>query len=400
MCTAATGGRTGRCPVTSRTSAPPTALFVVNYPPDTGYAWRTIEQVLLEVMLELGREGWRALVCRPQAGTAGPDVFSRAGIRVADFDYAATKRHPGSLRAFCRLLAREQVRLLYLTDQPTRSARYPLFRASGVRRIVVHDRTSGDRTRRGALARRAKRLLHRVPGLAADRFIGVSDFVVRRLIEVNGTPPGRTVRVYNGIDLSRFDGRRTRLLQDCLHVPPETPIVFAAARAMPYKGISVLLRAARMLNDSHPDVHFAYAGDGPGLEGFRTEAAALGLERFHFLGGREDTSGLFASATAAVVPSVWAEAFGLTVVEAMAAGVAVVATRVGGIPELIEGSGSGLLVPPGDPGALATAIGKLLDDPGRRAEMGRRGREIASERFTHTRTVNELLAVLRGLGGA
>jgi glycosyltransferase involved in cell wall biosynthesis len=104
------------------------------------------------------------------------------------------------------------------------------------------------------------------------------------------------------------------------------------------------------------------------------------------------------SATVAVVPSLWAEAFGLTVVEAMAAGVPVVASSVGGIPELINQRVTGLLVPPGDASALAAALRELLDDSVLRARMGPKARETAWARFSHTRVADELAAVLLDLG--
>jgi glycosyltransferase involved in cell wall biosynthesis len=144
-------------------------------------------------------------------------------------------------------------------------------------------------------------------------------------------------------------------------------------------------------------VHFAYAGDGPALEDFRRQADTHRLRRFHFLGRRNDVPELVGSATVAVVPSLWAEAFGLTVAEAMAAGVPVVASSVGGIPELIDQGETGMLVPPGDASALAAALRELLDDPARRARMGPKARETAWVRFSHTRVADELAAVLLDL---
>jgi glycosyltransferase involved in cell wall biosynthesis len=382
----------------NRTRRPPTALFVLNYPPGTGYAWGTIELVMLEVIRRLGARGWSALVCRPPSNGTAPDPFRDAGVRVVEFDYQATRKSAAALRSFCGLLRTEAVGLLYLTDQGTRSFRYPVFRASGARHIVVHDRTSGERTRRGLPLRLFKRLLHRVPGLGADKFIGVSDFVVRRLIEVNGTPRKDTIRVYNGIDLSRFDRPNAGALQSLLGLRAADPVVFASGRAMPYKGIPVLLEAAAALQGSHPSVHFAYAGDGPALEDFRRQADARRLSRFHFLGKRTDVPELVGSATVAVVPSLWAEAFGLTVVEAMAAGVPVVASSVGGISELIDQGETGMLVPPGDASALAAALRELLDDPVLRARMGPKARETAWARFSHTRVADELAGVLFDLG--
>ncbi len=375
-----------------------TLLFVLNYPSGTGYAWATIEQVYLRVIATLGERGWRGAVCYPPSPSGPPEGFTGAGVRAIPFDYGRTSTGWGATLEFCRLLRRHRVRVLYLTDQPTRSLRYLLFRFAGVRAVVVHDRTSGEPTPRAALLQLVKRLLQRVPGYAADRFIGVSDFVVRRLVGVNGTPPAKTVRVHNGIDLAPYELPPGPGLHPLLGLEPGTPMVFASGRAMPYKGIGVLLdAAARVEAAGYERVHFAYAGDGPGLAEFRRQAERLGLRRFHFLGKRGDVPALVRSATVTVVPSTWAESFGLTVVEGMAAGTAVIASAVGGIPELMRDGESGLLVPPGNPEALAAALRRLLDNDSLRVQLGRRARQEAHARFGIERTAAELANVLAGL---
>jgi glycosyltransferase involved in cell wall biosynthesis len=311
------------------------------------------------------------------------------------FDYGATARTPRAALRFAALLRKRAVRTLYLTDQPTRSIRYLLFRLAGVRHIVVHDRTSGERATRRRTAFFLKRLLHRLPWYSADRFIAVSDFVADRLRRVSGTPAARTIRVYNGIDLARFTRPEGQTLQSALGLPATSRVVFGSGRAMPYKGIEVLIEAARLLEDAGlRDVHVAWAGDGPAFARLAAKAHDVGLQRFHFLGRRDDVPALLASATVAVVPSLWAEAFGLTVVEAMAAGAPVVASATGGIPELIRPEETGLLVPPGDPVALAAAIRRLLDDAALRARLSARGREEAQSRFSLERAAEEISGVL------
>jgi glycosyltransferase involved in cell wall biosynthesis len=234
--------------------------------------------------------------------------------------------------------------------------------------------------------------------VSGDLFIGVSDYVRRRLTDVNRTPPKRTMRVYNGIRLERFQGEAGEVLPTALGLPPGTPVVFASGRANAYKGIPTLLEAwQRVETAGYPGVHAAYAGDGPALADFRAQAETLRLRRFHFLGRRDDVPALLRSAAVAVVPSVWDEAFGLTVAEGMAAGKPVVASAVGGVPELVEPGRTGLLVLPADPGALAVAIRHCLDHPDEAAAMGRRGREAAAEKFNITRVVDELSGLLANL---
>jgi glycosyltransferase involved in cell wall biosynthesis len=377
---------------------PATLLFTLNYPPGTGYAWATIEQVYLRVIARLGERGWQGAVCYPPSPAGQPERFAHAGVKTIPFAYERTAAGLGATLEFCRLLRRERVWLLYLTDQPTRSFRYLAYRLAGVRWVVVHDRTSGERARRARVLQLVKQVLHAIPGYAADRFIGVSDFVARRLMKVNGTPRRKTVRVYNGIDLTPYDLPPGPGLHSVLGLQPDAAVVFASGRAMPYKGIAILIEAAARLETAgYERVHVAFAGDGPGLPDLRRQAETLGLRRFHFLGKRGDVPNLTRSAAVTVVPSLWAESFGLTVVEGMAAGSAVIASRVGGIPELIEEGEDGLLVPPGDPDALAAALRRLLDDPALRGRLGNRAREKAHARFSIERTAAELAGVLADL---
>jgi glycosyltransferase involved in cell wall biosynthesis len=263
---------------------------------------------------------------------------------------------------------------------------------------VVHDRTSGQRARRALLIRTAKKALHLVPWLAGDRFIGVSDFVVERLLSVNGTPPQRTVRIYNGIPLDSVTSGSETDLHDILDISSSTRIVFFSGRAQPYKGVPVLIEAAELLRrDRVPDLAFVCCGDGPALASFQNLVLAKRLDNFFFLGRRDDVQQLLRSATMVAVPSVWAESFGLTVVEAMVANVPVVASRTGGIPELVCHGRNGLLVTPGDPVELAKAIKELLNNPQERKRLSQQGCHDAMRRFDIERTIEALQEQVVGL---
>ena len=362
-------------------------LWVANFGSDTGYAWETIEAVFRRVGERLVRDGHRVTVCYASLRDGPPPRMRGAPFEFAAFDYGR-----GAAGDFARLLSERDVDALYLTDRPTWSFRYPRFRLAGVRRIIVHDRTSGERGSRSRLVHAAKRALHHLPWLSADCVVGVSEFVRQRLIEVNGTPAERTHRVYNGIDLSRFGMADRTLLQRALGLPDDARVVFCSGRAQPYKGIQIAIEAAALLRGD--GVHLAYAGDGEYLPALREMAETRGLTNVHFLGHRSDVAALLGGATVAVVPSLWAEAFGLTVVEAMAAGVPLVASRTGGIPELVEDGKTGILVPPGDVRALADAIRLLLEHPSLRESMGLHAQIAAQRRFSLERAAVDLYALV------
>ena len=119
-------------------------LWVANFAADTGYAWETIEAVFRRVGERVVRDGHRVTVCYASPAGSPSRVMRGAPFEFAAFDYGR-----GRARDFVRLLRERGVDALYLTDRPTWSWRYPLYRLAGVRRIIVHDRTSGARTVRG-----------------------------------------------------------------------------------------------------------------------------------------------------------------------------------------------------------------------------------------------------------
>ncbi len=372
-------------------------LFAANFDTGTGYAWKTIEMVYRRVGERLAAAGHRAFISYPSFHGGLPVWTRDSPLEVLQMDFAEAAG-PAALWRTLRALRRHRISVLYLTDLSTISWRYPLFRWAGVKAIVVHDRTSGSRTERPPWVLGLKRAAHRRGPFAADRFIGVSRFVAGRLLGVNGTPPDRTFTVYNGIDFAPYRLADRAALHRLLGLPPGAAIVFAAGRIQPYKGFHVLLDAAAILaREGIEGLAIVLCGEGAALPELRRQAERLGLQCVHFLGKRDDVPALLSSATLSVVPSLWSEAFGLSVVEAMAAGVPVVASAMGGIPELVEDGVSGAIVPPGEAEALAAAMGALLRDAALRSRMAEEGRRRATRRFSIDGTVEALHEVLNGV---
>jgi glycosyltransferase involved in cell wall biosynthesis len=152
----------------------------------------------------------------------------------------------------------------------------------------------------------------------------------------------------------------------------------------PKKGLAVLLHALADVarRNDMPAWQCVLVGDGPARDGLRHLAAELGLPgRIVFAGMRRDAASVLPVMDIFVCPSLY-EGFGIAIVEAMAAGRPVIASDVGGIPEIVVHEDTGLLVPPGDAGALADAIAALLSRPDRARALGARGRERARQRFS------------------
>lgn len=228
----------------------------------------------------------------------------------------------------------------------------------------------------------------------ADRIIAVSG-AVGRFLEREGYAPERIRMVHHGIaDIAAGLPADVRALtRRGLGLGDEEPCLLMAARIVPAKGHDTVLQALARLRDQRWTL--LLAGDHHGDLGPRVQALAreLGLaERVRFLGLREDVPALMAAADLLLAPS-RREALSLTLLEASACSLPIVASTVGGIGEVVEEGRSGCLVPPDDPVALAEVIAPLLTDPARRAALGRRARQRFETGFTEDVMFDKTVAV-------
>jgi glycosyltransferase involved in cell wall biosynthesis len=195
-----------------------------------------------------------------------------------------------------------------------------------------------------------------------------------------------------GLDLDRFVGcgaARGRLRAE-LGLAPDALTVGIVARLVPIKAHEVFLEAAGRLRRRLPRVTFVVVGDGERRTELEGEARRQGLQgHIHFLGWRQDLERIYADLDVVALTS-RNEGSPVSLIEAMAAGRPVVATRVGGVPDLIEDGLTGALVGTGDAGALADAIGTLLADPDRRGAMGTAGRKRVLPAFGAERLLADI----------
>jgi glycosyltransferase involved in cell wall biosynthesis len=214
--------------------------------------------------------------------------------------------------------------------------------------------------------------------------IAVSEHTAEHLINVEHAPHEKIHVVLNGIDFDRVKlssaDARERIRRE--FGAEDAHLLVIVARLHPEKGHSYLFKALPEISRrvSKP-VRLIVAGVGTYDAAYREEVRATGCDRMvTFVGFRKDSPDLMAAADLVVLPSL-AEAFGLVLTEAIYLGTPVVATRTGGIPEIVEDGVSGVLVPPADSQALADAIVGLLNDPMKRQMMAGRGRETVMAKF-------------------
>ncbi len=211
-----------------------------------------------------------------------------------------------------------------------------------------------------------------------DGIIAVSEFVQKLLVE-GGAAPQRIFLVKNGIDLEAWQGATNRYFREELKIPPTAFLVAVSGHLNPEKGIHVLIRAVARAQERGGAIFCAIAGEGHMRAELENLTAQLGVQdRVRLLGFRRDIPALFAAADAVAIPSTGPEAFPYCMVEALASGRPVIASRVGGIPEMINPD-TGLLVDAGDAEGLAHAIEELAFDASRRIAMGEAARRRAQD---------------------
>ncbi|MFP3942154.1 MAG: glycosyltransferase family 4 protein [Thermoanaerobaculia bacterium] len=244
-----------------------------------------------------------------------------------------------------------------------------------------------------------RRLLVLAANRRAARVTAVSDAVRRAWVEEAGLAPERVEVVHNGVaaptspegGAASMDGAAR--VRGELGIPRGVPVATAVSVLRPGKGLEVLLDAVPAIRSAVPRVRVVIAGDGPLRTALEARAAASGAGGAVVWGGfRRDVPALLAASDLVVVPSL-DDAFPTVALEAMSAGRPVVASRTGGIPEIVADGDSGRLVPPGDPEALARAVTGLLADPEERWRLGAAGRERHRELFSTEAWLARLEAV-------
>ena len=363
---------------------------------------------LLRLVEGLDRSRFQPVVALPSDGPlvprleqAGCDVYrlprmkkltSRRGRR---YLIGFAMNYPAAVVGLARLVRRANIDLIHtntihnlygigaarLTGRPhVWHVREIVWQSRAVRRLEV------------GLARRC-----------SDRVIVTSDAVAAMFVDRAGRRPANLRQIANGVDLHRFaPGPSDARLAVEWGLPPGAPLVAAVCRLDAWKGVDVFLRAAALVRGAHPAARFLVVGGAvAGQEGHAREleqlAAASGLgETVRFTGWRytpADMPDVYRALRVLVLPSSQPEPFGLVLLEAMAAGVATIATAHGGPAEIVVDGETGTLVPPRDPQAMATAIGDLLADPDRARAMGRAGRDRVERFFDLRRTVERIQAV-------
>jgi L-malate glycosyltransferase len=345
----------------------PIAIFLSSFNPGG------TERQTIELIRRLNRQRFDVHVaCFHREGSWLPRAeefaASVAAFPIHGFRRAATLSQAHSFAQWCR---RTELKVVYTADHYANIFATPAAALAGVpvriasRREINAGKSGAQITLQRAAYACATRVVANC-GAAAERL--AKECVARWRIDV----------IYNGLDVEAYRPRDV--------VRPIRRIV-TVANLRSEKGHDVLLEAAQLVLRRYPDAEFVLAGDGPRRSALEAQARGLDIApRVRFLGHCDNIPALLADCDAFVLPS-RSEAFPNGILEAMAAGLPVVASRVGGILELIEHQGTGVLVTPGDPRALAYALLDLIGWDGHAAALGRAARQAVETRYSFDRMV-------------
>ena len=319
----------------------------------------------------------------------------RAELDAAGVRFVGLRRESdrtGWWRPLFKLLVSEEIDVIHSHGFGPNLCATVLGRAAGVGAVVAHEHGWSFE---GQPVRRA--LERNVIGRGASVLVAVSQADRRRMTAVEGIPPERTAFVPNGIPVPLPAAARDVRAE--LGIAPSAPVIGAVSLLRPEKGVDVLVRAAALLAPRHPGLKVLVAGRGGAREDLERLVDELGLGgTVVLLGRRTDVPDILAALDVAVSPS-RREGTPLAVLEYMEAARPIVATAVGGVPDLIDDGVHGLLVRPQDPQALARAISALLDDRARAGELAANARARARREFDLSVTVDRVGALYHDLLG-
>ncbi|MBL8049949.1 MAG: glycosyltransferase [Anaerolineales bacterium] len=225
-----------------------------------------------------------------------------------------------------------------------------------------------------------------------DSIISVSKETQRFYKQTAKIPDKKSNVIYNGVDVTHYSttlpNRSTTLKE--LGIPSTATVIITVAVLRELKGIQYMIRAMPSLSDAQPQIYYLVVGGGEYYEPLQDEVKKAGVhEKVVFTGARKDIPALMTASDLFVLPTL-TEALPTVLAEAMALGLPILASRVGGVPEMIQEDINGKLIEPADPQTLAAVCLEMLKDPQRLRQMGNAGRKIAEEKFNIKTQVQQL----------
>ena len=318
---------------------------------------------------------------------ADRQALEGTGLRVLDLERRSAL-HLAAFRPMLKLISEQRIEVLHAHKFGSNVWGMLFGRIARVPALVAQEQTWSYE------GQPLRKLLDGVIGRVASSFVAVSSADRDRMISRERVPAEKIVVIPNAF-VPREEGSPGDLRAE-LGIAPDAPLVGTACQLRPQKALHVLVDAFARVAETRPGARLVIAGDGECRAELEAQVERVGIaDRTHFIGNREDIGTVLAAFDLAVMSSDY-EGTPLFAVECMVAGTPLVATEVGGLPDLVDDGSSALLVPRRDPAALAEAIGAMLDDPGLRERIALTAKKKA-EQFSMDRTADRFMELYRSL---
>ena len=350
------------------------------------------ENVLLTTLRLLDSQQYQSVVCCIQnKGVLGAEV-EKLGIKPVELHKLQKGGWDGSIvDDLVELIRREKIDLVHgHLYHANLYARFAAKRAGVPGVITVHNTYAKRKWHR--------QLLNWYLARSTAKIIAVSDSIRDDIIHFDRVAANKVVTILNGIDTARSQSTLSKAeARQRLHLPDDATVLVTIGRLVEQKGHTVLLQALQQLQaNGQRNIHALFVGDGSWRERLQRQADNAGLgARVHFLGTRTDIGDILRAGDLYVMPSLW-EGLGLALLEGMAAGLPVLASRVGGMVEVLGEGQYGHLVEPNHPAALAAALQRLLQQPPALATIAAAGRQRVED-FSAARMVANIEQVYRAV---
>lgn len=346
-----------------------------------------VEEHILELLRRLDRRLFRLHLACPNVllEQYGKDIPT--DVEVTPIMFGGLTDVRGATR-LARILREQKIGILHSHMFQASLFASPIGKLSRVP-VIIETTHVRETWRKGWF--KSKFVIDRIVSHFIDRYIAVSEANSRYLVEEKKIPAHKVSVIQNGCSIERVNpsNAHPQGIRESVGFSQENLVLILMARLEPQKGHRVLLEALSLLRNDFPHIRLVCLGVGALKDELIQATRDLKIEKLvHFAGFQSNVGDWLAAADIGVLPSFY-EGLPLTAVETLAAGVPLVATAVDGTPEVVIDGETGLLVPPGNPGALAEAIGRLAREPGLRRRLAASGRRFVLERFTIQRQVEQ-----------
>lgn len=367
-------------------------LLVANWESNVGYAWWLMENFWVQIEQHFHEQGRSCHLIYPKV-TQVPADINASGIIVEQCDFRDQSTQ--NLTRIRDIIKHNNIQIIYLSDSPTYSMFYLRLKLWGVKKIIVHDHTPGDRTTPSGIRRLLKSLLHRLPLISADHFIAVTDFVYQRFINVYCLPEKKCSVAANGIKPIELDKSDRHYINSIFDIPENRFTVITTGRASQYKGIDFFIECAdELINKQHiENLHFLFCGDGPDMAMFKNIAAQNNLDsHFTFAGKRTDIRQILPSCNIGFHAATGEVGYSLSILEYMSAGLLTIVPDQPSTSLCITDEVNGLLYKPRDIRSACNAIKKSMDTQ-KIKDIGERAVSSVKENYDIAQTNRTLIHI-------